>query len=296
MEAGNTRTMEPITCRRSIQEIPVAGTSVGAAVKSRIEKAAINNDMNSKRHIVVASDFWPSLEIASMLANASGELVICSPEGRTYAWVTELEFEPSKAQKLTMDEKSLIIKYPWQILAINEELVGMLDKDIIEGTVRERVSIDGHIVLGKGSVILPGVFIEGNVIIGEDCKIGPNCYIRGNSTFGKKCHIGQAVEIKNSLFMDKVSAGHLSYFGDSIVCSNTNFGAGTITSNLRHDGKNHKSTVDGELVDTGRRKFGCIVGDNVHTGIHTSIYPGRKIWPDASTRPGEIVQKDIKPS
>jgi NDP-sugar pyrophosphorylase family protein len=52
--------------------------------------------------------------------------------------------------------------------------------------------------------------------------------------------------------------------------------------------------VRGELIDTGRRKLGTIIGDNVHTGIHTSIYPGRKIWPNESTLPGEIVTKDIE--
>jgi bifunctional UDP-N-acetylglucosamine pyrophosphorylase/glucosamine-1-phosphate N-acetyltransferase len=53
--------------------------------------------------------------------------------------------------------------------------------------------------------------------------------------------------------------------------------------------------LNGELVDTGRRKLGVIMGDNVHTGIHTSIYPGRKIWPEMSTLPGDIVIKDLMP-
>ncbi len=52
--------------------------------------------------------------------------------------------------------------------------------------------------------------------------------------------------------------------------------------------------VHGVLIDTGRRKFGAIIGDRVHTGIHTSIYPGRKLWPGTTTRPGEIVQHDIE--
>ena len=54
-----------------------------------------------------------------------------------------------------------------------------------------------------------------------------------------------------------------------------------------------RSAVDGRLIDTGRRKFGAIIGDGVHTGINTSIYPGRKLWPGTTTRPGDIVQKDI---
>ena len=93
--------------------------------------------------------------------------------------------------------------------------------------------------------------------------------------------------------MANVGMGHLSYCGDSIVGKGTNFGAGTITANFRHDGQTHRSMVDGALVDTGRHKFGSIIGDDVHTGIHTSIYPGRKLWPHTSTRPGDVVQRDL---
>jgi bifunctional UDP-N-acetylglucosamine pyrophosphorylase/glucosamine-1-phosphate N-acetyltransferase len=50
--------------------------------------------------------------------------------------------------------------------------------------------------------------------------------------------------------------------------------------------------VKGKLVDTGRRKFGTIIASDVHTGINTTIYPGRKIWPGLGTLPGEAVDKD----
>ena len=65
-------------------------------------------------------------------------------------------------------------------------------------------------------------------------------------------------------------------------------------ANFRHDGKNHRSAIKGELVDTGRRKLGAIIADHVHTGINTSIYPGRKLWPHVETLPGAIVQRDIE--
>jgi len=61
---------------------------------------------------------------------------------------------------------------------------------------------------------------------------------------------------------------------------------------LRHDGGFVKSMVKGVLVDTKLRKFGCVIGDNVKTGIGTLIYPGRKIWPNKNTLPGEIVKED----
>jgi bifunctional UDP-N-acetylglucosamine pyrophosphorylase/glucosamine-1-phosphate N-acetyltransferase len=141
-------------------------------------------------------------------------------------------------------------------------------------------------------VIKSGSYIEGPVYIGANCKIGPNCYLRAKSVFGDEAKVGNACEIKNSIFFKKATVGHLSYVGDSILGEHVNFGAGTIAANLRHDDTNIRSMVKGELIDTGRRKLGVIVGDGVHTGIHTSIYPGRKLWPGMSTTPGEIVQQD----
>ncbi|MCI5799698.1 MAG: hypothetical protein SPK75_03405, partial [Victivallales bacterium] len=182
---------------------------------------------------------------------------------------------------------------PWDLLKVHEEVLSGITESRIEGTVREGAHIDGVLILGEGSVVLPGVYMEGVTVIGRNCKIGPNCYFRGNTSLGDNCHVGQAVEIKNSILMNKVAAGHLSYIGDSIVGQHTNFGAGTITSNFRHDGRNHTSKVCGKLLDTGRRKFGSIIGENVHTGIHTSIYPGRKIWADLCTLPGDIVKHDL---
>ncbi|MEI6676920.1 MAG: hypothetical protein WCO57_17250, partial [Verrucomicrobiota bacterium] len=171
---------------------------------------------------------------------------------------------------------SFLIRYPWDLLRANEGYVAGLLVSDIQGEVHPSAVLEGIVHLGEGARILPGVFIEGNVVIGAKCRIGPNCYIRGNTSIGEACHIGQAVEIKNSLILSRTNIGHLSYVGDSVIGEAVNFGAGTIVSNFRHDGKNHRSMVDGNLVDTGRRKFGTIIGDHVHTGIHTAIYPGRK--------------------
>lgn len=186
-------------------------------------------------------------------------------------------------------------RYPWDLLGLHEVFLSSLEKSVVEGEIHANAVVEGNLKLGKGSRILPGVFIEGNVIVGENCRIGPNCYIRGATTIGNSCFIGQSVEIKNSLILDKTHIGHLSYIGDSIIGEGVNFGAGTIVSNFRHDGQHHQSMVSGELVDTGRSKLGVIVGDRVRTGIGTLIYPGRKIWPGMTTRPGEVVSRDLKP-
>tara|TARA_Y100000588_G_scaffold379612_1_gene462075 strand:+ start:678 stop:1334 length:657 start_codon:yes stop_codon:yes gene_type:complete len=189
--------------------------------------------------------------------------------------------------------QTLEVIHSWDLLTVNEEILFSLEKEM-EQDPRSQYGKDGKSLVGKGTEILPGVYVEGRVAIGRNCKIGPNCYLRGSTTIGDGCHIGQAVEIKNSIIGSNTSVGHLSYLGDSILGEGVNFGAGTITANLRHDGGDHRSMVEGKAVTTSRRKLGVIIGDAVHTGIHTSFYPGRKMAAGTSTLPGEIVQKDIQ--
>lgn len=220
-----------------------------------------------------------------------GVTTLVDAAGTPLAWAGDV---PSTEETLTATASFLIV-HPWDLLRANELYVGALREDDIRGEIHPLAVIDGRVVIGPGTRILPGVVIEGNVVIGADCKIGPNCYLRGNTSIGDRCHVGNAVEIKNSILLSRTNVGHLSYVGDSVLGEGVNFGAGTVTSNLRHDGRNHRTMVGGTLVDTGRRKFGCIVGDGVHTGINTSIYPGRKLFPGTSTRPGEIVRHDLTP-
>ncbi len=220
---------------------------------------------------------------------AEGKSMLVDAAGTALAWHGST---PHSGGVFTA-KASFVIRHPWDLLRANEQHVAHLTDSSVEGDVHPLAVIEGLIHLGADSRILPGVFIEGNVVIGAHCKIGPNCYLRGNTSIGDGCHIGQSVEIKNCLILAKTSIGHLSYVGDSVLGEKVNFGAGTTTSNLRHDGRNHRASVDGALIDTGRRKFGAIVGDGVHTGINTSIYPGRQLWPGTTTLPGEIVRHNL---
>jgi len=231
---------------------------------------------------------WVTHEDWEILANAINPSVLESATGDTLAWVGD-----QTGKVVTASNQSFLIRHPWQFLDVNEQMVSALTKPHYIGDVSPAAHIDGIVQVGEGSKILPGVVIEGNVVIGKNCKIGPNCYFRGSTTIGDDCHIGQAVEVKNSIVGHNSSVGHLSYVGDSIIGNNVNFGAGTITSNFRHDGLNHRSMVEGELIDTGRRKFGAIIGDDTHTGILTAIYPGRKLAAGSATRPNDTVQYDL---
>jgi bifunctional UDP-N-acetylglucosamine pyrophosphorylase/glucosamine-1-phosphate N-acetyltransferase len=142
--------------------------------------------------------------------------------------------------------------------------------------------------------IKTGAYIEGPALIGENAVIGPNCYIRAYTSIGKNVKIGNAVEIKNSIIMDNTNVGHLSYVGDSVIGRESNFGAGTITANLRHDNADISVTVKGKRVSSGRRKLGAIIGDNVKTGIGTSISPGVILHQGVRTGIGVIVDRDIE--
>lgn len=188
----------------------------------------------------------------------------------------------------------LPIGYPWDLLQANAWILENILCEDIQGTVSPGAHLSGVVSVGQGTVIRPGVVIDGPVCIGDNCTIGPNTWLRSGTSIGNGCKAGQGVEIKNSILMDGAAVPHLSYVGDSVIGAGANLGCGTVTANYRHDGKNHKSMIKGELVDTGCRKLGAIIGDGVHTGINTSIYPGRKIWPGASTLPGEVVERDIK--
>lgn len=285
------KSCEPITCSRDLSDCWVAGSSLRG-----LQTACMSRMVETALSVYIRSDAWVPCSSLSELAAEGVATAYVDSGGEPLAWTGGSPEGPrDNCRTLAAPDACFLIKYPWDLLAVNGYVVGRKTENVVNGIVSERAQIDGVLEIGAGSRILPGVYIEGNVIVGRDCKIGPNCYLRGNTSIGDGCHIGQSVEIKNSILMPGVSIGHLSYCGDSIIGTNTNLGAGTITANFRHDGANHRSMIGGELVDTGLRKLGAIIGDDVHTGIHTSIYPGRKIWPGLSTRPGDIVQRDLKP-
>ena len=181
------------------------------------------------------------------------------------------------------------VGYPWDLLKANEYLLKGLEGSC-EGTVEPNATIKGQVEIGKGTLIRNGSYIEGPVIIGENCDIGPNCYIRPSTAIGNNARIGNAVEIKNTIIMENTHVGHLSYVGDSVIGRRCNFGAGTKVANLRHDGKNIKVMIKDKILDSGRRKLGVIMGDDVHTGINTSINIGVIMEKGRCTSPGEIVK------
>ena len=298
LDGGRPVTCEPITCTRPLGECRVGNRGLREAQLEGLALAQRSAGESAGRTMTLylRGDAWVSGPLLQRLAASDRDAVLRDGDGQELAWLGGTAGGPVRdADMLAADQETFLIRYPWDLLRINELLLGQIGASRIEGDVSPHSHSEGVLVVGRGSRILPGVFSEGTVVIGERCKIGPNCYLRGSTSIGDNCHIGQSVEIKNSIVMNGTSIGHLSYCGDSVIGEGVNFGAGTITANFRHDGRAQRAMAGGRLVDTGRRKFGAVVGDRVHTGIHTSIYPGRKLWPDTMTRPGDVVQRDTMP-
>lgn len=183
---------------------------------------------------------------------------------------------------------------PWDLLRANEIIMKDLEERF-EGDKERNTEVSGPVRIGKGTVIRNGSYILGPVVIGENCAIGPNCVIRPSTVIGDECKIGNAVEVKNSVIMNYSNAPHNNYVGDSIIGQRCNLGAGTKVANLRLDGKNISVVLRGKLLDTGPRKLGVIMGDDVKTGINSSIDSGTIIGENSYLGPNALARGNIAP-
>ncbi len=194
--------------------------------------------------------------------------------------------------KLEEDDYWFDLGRPWSLSEATKTLLSRIEEEI-EGTIENNVQIKGKIILKKNAILRSGTYIEGPAFFDEGSDIGPNCYIRKYSYFGKKSRVGNGCEIKNSILGDNTHAAHLSYIGDSIIDENCNFGAGTITANLRLDKKSIPVIIKEKREDSGKRKLGAIVGEGVETGIGVLIMPGIKIGHNSWIGAGTIINENV---
>jgi UDP-N-acetylglucosamine diphosphorylase/glucosamine-1-phosphate N-acetyltransferase len=208
--------------------------------------------------------------------------------------------------KLVEDKKTVLaaeiakddwfdIGRPWDLLEANAWALKRMTHKVL-GNVEEGAHLIGPVTVAETARIRSGAYIEGPCFIDEGTDVGPNCFVRAYTSLGKNVRVGNACEVKNSIIMDGTHVGHLSYVGDSILCEGCNLGAGTITANLRLDDGPVKMLVKGKLVDSGRRKLGAILGDNVKTGINSVLMPGVKVGNDCLVGPNFMVEKDLAPN
>jgi UDP-N-acetylglucosamine diphosphorylase/glucosamine-1-phosphate N-acetyltransferase len=204
---------------------------------------------------------------------------------------------------LAKDEKTVLaaeiskgdwldIGRPWDLLEANGWALKRMEHKVY-GTVENGAHLIGPVTVAETARIRSGAYIEGPAFIDEGSDIGPNCFIRPCTSIGKNVRVGNACEVKNCIVMDGTHVGHLSYVGDSILGERCNLAAGTITANLRLDDGPVKMLVKGEVVDTGRRKLGAILGDNVKTGINALLMPGVKVGVNSWVGANFTVHRDL---
>ena len=175
-----------------------------------------------------------------------------------------------------------------------------------ESKLGPNVSISGEgglVCIDEGATILPGTMIvSGNnaVYIGRNAKVGPNAhldatkgsicvgdkatlrqgaYLRELSVIASKATIGNSCEIKCALIGPEAEVPHFNYVGDSVLGYKAHMGAGVKISNLKitPDPKKINSVKvrhDGEVYDSGMRKFGVILGDKAQMGCNSVANPG----------------------
>ena len=145
--------------------------------------------------------------------------------------------------------------------------------------------IDADVVVGRDTVIHPGVMLEGLTTVGDRCelhagvrivnstvgddvtvnnycvitntrvesgaRIGPFAHLRPGTIVRETARVGNFVEIKRSTLGAGSKVSHLSYLGDAALGAQVNVGAGTITCN--YDGRSKHETVieDGAFIGSG---------------------------------------------
>ncbi len=168
------------------------------------------------------------------------------------------------------------IKHIWDVLSrIGEFAAGA--RPVINAREVTGAYIFGPVQIGRGTVVEPGAVIRGPAIIGRDCQIRSGAYIRGNALIGDGVTVGNSSEIKNALIHNQAEIPHFAYVGDSVLGWRSHLSAGVKISNLKVNRELVKVEANGKVYETGLRKFGAIIGDEVEIGCNAVLNPGTLI-------------------
>lgn len=173
------------------------------------------------------------------------------------------------------------VAYPWEALdRIGETVLTIGAK--LDPEAYDHPQDD--IWIAKSAVVYKTATIIGPCIIGENTEVRPGAFLRGNILVGDGAVVGNSTELKNCILFDGVQVPHYNYVGDSILGYMAHMGAGAITSNVKGDKQN--VVVHGERdYETGRMKFGAMLGDYAEIGCGSVLNPGTVIGRDTQVYP-----------
>ena len=176
--------------------------------------------------------------------------------------------------------------YPWEALDGIRDLILRLGAEL---PPEEYDQPSPQVWVHKTAQVFPSAWLGAPCIIGPETEVRHGAFIRGSALVGAGCVVGNSVELKNVILFDKVQVPHYNYVGDSILGYRSHMGAGSITSNVKSD----KTLV--VVKETGRKKFGAILGDRVEVGCNSVLNPGTVVGRDTNIYPVSCVRGAVPP-
>ena len=179
------------------------------------------------------------------------------------------------------------VTYPWEALPkIADFIVELGNK--LDSSIYEKKG--ENIWIAKSANVYPTAHITGPAIIGENAEIRHCAFIRGKAIVGNGAVVGNSTELKNVILFNKVQVPHYNYVGDSILGYKAHMGAGSITSNVKSDKKLVIVKNGKEQIETGLKKFGAMLGDNVEVGCNSVLNPGTVVGRNTNIYPLSCVR------
>ena len=181
--------------------------------------------------------------------------------------------------------------YPWEALAGLSDFIIELGNSLDPAEYEKRGE---NIWVHKTAKVFDSAYLHGPVIVGKDAEVRHCAFIRGNAIVGEGAVVGNSTELKNVVLFNKVQVPHYNYVGDSVLGYKAHMGAGSITSNVKSDKKLVVVKDDkGNRIETGLKKFGAMIGDNVEVGCGSILNPGTVVGPDSNIYPLSSVREVI---
>lgn len=179
------------------------------------------------------------------------------------------------------------VTYPWEVLPKISSFILELGATLSEDEYEKRGE---NVWVAKSAKVAPTAFINGPAIIGKDAEVRHCAFIRGNAIVGEGAVVGNSTELKNVILFNKVQVPHYNYVGDSVLGYKSHMGAGAVTSNVKSDKSLVKVKVGEKTVETGLKKFGAMLGDEVEVGCGSVLNPGSVIGSHTNIYPLSMVR------
>lgn len=179
------------------------------------------------------------------------------------------------------------VTYPWEVLPKIKDFIVALGESLDSEKFEKRGE---DIWVAKSAKIAPTACLNGPLIVDEDAEIRHCAFVRGSAIVGKGAVVGNSTELKNVVLFNKVQVPHYNYVGDSILGYKAHMGAGSITSNVKSDKTLVVIKNRDEKIETGLKKVGAMLGDEVEVGCNSVLNPGTVIGRNSNVYPTSCVR------